>query len=161
MKFSEQGQNKLKELEGFEPNAVADLAGYKTIGYGHKVLNREPWDINSSYTMTKDEALKVMLMDVKQIEDKLNYYVKCELNQSQFDALVIFIYNIGIVGFLNSGVFKNVKEGNFKDALIPWAKWINISKQVTNKETGEVTKTLIPVKGLINRRNAEMEMFKT
>lgn len=156
MKFSIEGQEKLKKLEGFVAKVNPDLANNPTIGYGHKIKSGERFAF-----ITEKGALNLLLEDVKPIEAFLNNYIKPKLNQNQFDALVIFIYNIGETPFLNSSVFSDVQKGNFEEATVPWGKWINITKKEKDPETGEIVKKLIPVTGLINRRAQEIQLFNT
>lgn len=155
MKFSNQGEEMLMLEEGFVDKPTPCLAGCLTIGYGHKIKPGEKFG-----TITKGTGLLILAEDVKPLENILNNYIPVKLTQSQFDALIIFMFNIGDSGFLNSSVYKNVKAGNFEDATTPWAKWINISKYVIDPETGEKKKVLIPVEALKKRRKREIELFK-
>lgn len=154
-KFSNEGQEILMDLEGFKSQPYKDLAGHLTIGFGHKVLPGEKFDI-----ITKPTGIMIMMKDAKPFEDFLNNNIPVELTQNQFDALIIFIFNIGKENFIKSNVYKQVKLGNFKEATIPWAKWINISKWETNPKTGIKEKKLVPVQGLINRRKREIQLFE-
>lgn len=155
-KFSQNGQNKLKIIEGFVSVVTKDLAGYPTIGYGHRVKPGEKFRVISEET-----ALKIMMDDVAPYEGFLNNYIQKRLTQNQFDALIIFMYNIGDTAFLNSSVFRNIKDGLFEEATIPWAKWINITVTEIDPGTGEKIKKLIPVDGLINRRLQEIQLFRS
>lgn len=155
MQFSEEGEKNLMDMEGFVSEPTPDLAGHSTIGYGHKIKVGEKFG-----KITKPQALDLLRKDVKPIGELLNNYLPIGLKQNQFDALVIFIFNIGQTGFLNSTVFKDIKEKKFEAATIPWRRWINISKYEKDKETGETKRILVPVKGLINRREREIELFE-
>jgi len=156
MKFSAKGQDKLKKFEGFLNVEAPDRAGYPTIGYGHKIKQGERFGIISEQT-----ALTIMLEDVSPLEEFLNNYIGKKLTQNQFDALIIFMYNIGDTAFLNSSVFRDIKDGKMEEATVPWAKWINITKKEFDPKTGKIVKKLIPVKGLLNRRLQEIQLFNT
>jgi lysozyme len=119
MKFSNEGEEMLMSEEGFVDKPTPDLAGHLTIGYGHKIKPGEKFG-----TITKGTGILILKEDVKPFEAVLNNYITVKLSQNQFDALIIFMFNIGDTGFLNSTVYKNVKEGKFEEAEIPWAKWI-------------------------------------
>ena len=69
------------------------------------------------------------------------------LTQNQFDALVIFVFNIGINSFKNSSVVKiiNGEKTNYKGLEDAWKAW--------NKSQGRV------MQGLNNRRNAEYKLY--
>jgi lysozyme len=155
-KFSQNGQDKLKLIEGFVSAVTKDLAGYPTIGYGHRVKPGEKFGV-----ISEAAALKIMMEDVAPFEGFLNNYIQKRLTQNQFDALIIFMYNIGDTAFLNSSVFQHIKDGLFEEATIPWAKWINITVKEVDPETGGEIKKLVPVQGLINRRLKEIQLFRS
>ena len=156
MNFSKKGAETLKQLEGFRDKPYKDKAGHLTIGYGHKVKKGEVFSF-----ISKEAAEKLMFDDVKPFETFLNTHLKVNLTQNQFDALIIFIYNIGDGAFLKSDVFRNLKDRKFEDATKPWSKWINVSEYVANPTTGHMEKILVPVDGLIKRRAVEITMFST
>ncbi len=85
------------------------------------------------------------------IEDFLfrNYKLtdNINLNQTQFDALVMLCFNIGIDGFKNSSVVKiiNGEQASYKTLEDAWKAW--------NKSQGNV------MQGLNNRRNAEYKLY--
>lgn len=73
--------------------------------------------------------------------------VTVPLTQNQFDALVSFSYNIGVNGFNGSTALTRLNAGDTAgvgDAMKMW-----------NKSDGRVNQ------GVINRRNAEVELFNT
>lgn len=155
-KFSANGQNKLKLWEGFVAMPTADLGGKLTIGYGHKIISGEKFGM-----ISPEMGTKIMMQDVAPLEAFLNNYITPKLTQNQFDALVIFMFNIGSTAFLNSSVFRDIKDGKMEEATIPWAKWINITVKEIDPETGKEIKKLIPVPGLIKRRAQELTLFRS
>ena len=78
-------------------------------------------------------------------ESAINNYVKVELNQNQFDALVSFVYNIGISGFKTSSALKRLNLQDFKAVPERMKLW--------NKVKGKVSR------GLVRRRAAEAKLF--
>ncbi len=155
MKFSNEGEKILMDMEGFVDKPTPDLAGHLTIGYGHKLKPGEKFG-----TITKGTAILILQEDVKPLENILNTYITVKLTQNQFDALITFMFNIGVTAFLNSTVYSDVKKGSFETAIIPWERWINISVYETDSETGQKKRKLVAVNGLINRRNKEIELFR-
>lgn len=155
MKLSNEGKEELIYLEGLRLQPYQDEAGHLTIGVGHKI---KPGEVFSK--ITKEEAMLILEEDVKTFENIINNYIPVQLTQNQFDALVIFIFNIGDTGFLNSTVYQNIKLGHFEDATIPWARWIHVSEWVIDPDTGIKKRILVPVDGLINRREREIELFR-
>lgn len=65
--------------------------------------------------------------------------------QSQFDALVSLAYNIGVNALAGSTVLRRHKAGDYAGAQAAFAMW--------NKNDGKV------MKGLVNRRAAEAELY--
>lgn len=154
MKFSKNGINILKSLEKFEGKPYKDLAGNPTIGYGHKIKPGETFT-----TLTEFEAESLLIQDCEPIEKFINVHLKTLVTQNQFDALVMFIFNIGNSAFLSSQVFEDLKNKQYDEATKPWAKWINFTKDEVSPETGKKVKKLIPVEGLVNRRQVEIKLF--
>jgi lysozyme len=155
MKFSNAGQALLMDIEGFREKPYKDLAGHPTIGFGHKIKPGEVFD-----TITKGTAIMMMMEDAKPFENFINYYIPVDSTQNQFDALVIFLFNIGEDKFSKSTVYTNLKLGHFEEATVPWAKWINVTKTIADPITGIEKKVLVPIDGLITRRKREIELFK-
>jgi len=155
MKFSNAGQALLMGMEGFSDKPYRCSAGHLSIGYGHKIKPGEVFD-----TITEGSAIMMMMKDAKPFENFINYYIPVDLTQNQFDALVIFLFNIGEGNFQKSTVYTNLKLGHFEEATIPWSKWINVSEWVIDPVTGIEKKVLVPVKGLITRRQREIELFR-
>jgi len=155
MKFSNAGQALLMDMEGFESKPYRCSGGHLSIGFGHKIKTGEKFD-----TITKGTAIMIMMEDAKPFENFINYYIPAELTQNQFDAVVIFLFNIGETNFSKSTVYTNLKLGHFEEATVPWAKWINVSKYAVDPVTGIEKKVLVPVDGLITRRKREIELFR-
>lgn len=161
MNFSEKGVNTLKALEGYGSTPYKDLSGFWTIGYGHKIKEGEKFTF-----LDKEEALKLLIQDVERFVKFLNIHLcnginKINLTQNQFDALVMFVYNIGDTRFLGSSVFQYLKDKKFEEAIKPWRKWKNVTKYVKEPGTDKMIKILVPSDGLIKRRAVEIIMFST
>ena len=72
------------------------------------------------------------------------------LNQNQYDALVSFVYNIGVGAFKDSTIRKFLVKGDFDLASTQFQRWNKVTK-------GGVK---IVNKGLTNRRAREKELFE-
>jgi lysozyme len=164
MKLSQKGEKTLIQEEGFKSEPYLCSAGKPTIGIGHRIKAGERFT-----TLTFDQAIQLMRQDIAPIEAFINNYMP-KLTQNQFDALVMFIFNIGETRFLNSSVFSYIKDRNFEEATKPWAKWINVTEEVKDPVTGEkvkdpvtgeINKKLVPVEGLIKRRAVEINLFNS
>lgn len=142
MKVDDVYLNYIQELEGYSPTAYYCTSGVKTIGYGHAILPTD--DFPDS--ITKEEALKLLKSDLSKFEQAVNTYVKVDLTQNQFVALVFLCYNIGIEAFRTSTLLKVLNEGHYEEVPIQMRRW-NLSK-------GKVSK------GLIKRRELEISLWK-
>ena len=145
MKTSQRGIDLIKQFEGLELEAYQDIAGIWTIGYGHIETARPGMRI------TEREAEALLQRDLKPREQAVGRIVSVPLNQNEFDALVSFVYNVGIEGFRRSTARRRLNSGDrvgAADALTWW-----------NKAT--VGGVLREVTGLTRRRASERALFLT
>ena len=140
MRTSMQGITAISDHEGFRDRPYKDVAGFWTIGYGHKLKSGEWWD-----RITPEFARELLVQDVGIAEDAVNAYVTVPLSQPQFDALVSLAYNIGVGAFKRSTLLQKLNAGDYDGALAQFALWRRAGGQV--------------VQGLVNRRAAEAQMF--
>ena len=163
MKFSNQGIELLKQLEGCvrkgDKHIVYDdktgrpvdggapLPRGATIGYGHLIKPGE----NFSGGITERVATELLRADIAAAQRAVQNNITVPLTQNQYDALVIFAYNIGTKNFAKSTVAKYINNPNFHSLIYPnlesaWRAW--------NRAGGAVSK------GLIKRRQREIDLFK-
>ena len=85
--------------------------------------------------------------DVTVFENAVNRLVKVNLNQNQFDALVIFSFNVGYgdKGLGGSTLLKLLNNGDYIGAAGQFKRWIYSNKK--------------PCEGLKKRRKIEEELF--
>ncbi len=143
MKTGKEGKNLIKKFEGFRAKAYLCPANVMTIGFGTTRINGNP--VPKDLTITVDEADAFLEADLKMFEDAVNTFVKVSITQNQFDALVSFVYNVGVGNFKNSTLLKMLNSLDFKGAADQFLRW--------NKAAGKV------LKGLETRRAAERELF--
>lgn len=147
MQISKKGLSILKELEGFKSKPYLDSAGIPTIGYGftyyldgRKVkLTDEPMSEEFASEMLE----KIFNRDFVR-------YIPENVNQNQYDALGLFIFNVGKSAFINSTlkrkVLVNPNDPTIEDEFMKW-----------NKAT--VNGKKVAVKGLTNRRMKEVALY--
>jgi lysozyme len=146
MKFSSKGIDFLIELEGLKAQAYKDTADKWTIGIGHLI---KPSEKELMYrVLSKPEAVALAYEDLRTTEALVNRLVKVPLNQQQYDALVIFAFNIG-TQFQTSTVLRLLNEGNYKEACMHLDDWVKVTKGGRR----------VFSQGLQNRRDEEQELF--
>jgi lysozyme len=127
--------------------AISSWVAGATIGYGHLIKKKE-W---SAYKggISNEDADKLFADDLAPFLRAVRNAVTTELTQNQFDALVIFAFNIGAAGFSHSRVVALLNEMPRAHETGPlelsWKSW--------NKSQGKV------MTGLNNRRGAEWKIF--
>jgi lysozyme len=100
-------------------------------------------------TISQSKADELLQDDISKFEVGVSQATTgVPVNQNQYDALVIFAFNVGLGALRSSTLLKKVKE-NPKDNTIAneFLKW---------KFAGGVVS-----QGLINRRNAESQLYFT
>lgn len=144
-KTGESGKKLIKEFEGFRAMAYICPAGVPTIGYGTTRIQGQPVTIGMK--ITTEEGDRFLEEDLKFFENAINQNVKIELTQNQFDALVAFVYNVGVANFKKSTLLKKLNSNKVMEASEEFSRW--------NKAGGKV------LAGLSRRRAAEKQLFLT
>jgi lysozyme len=148
MIFSSNGLEILKRLEGFSATAYPDAAGKQTIGYGHLIVKDD--DLPSTGSISFEKATELLEQDVQKAIDCVNNCVTSNLTQNQFDALVIFTYNVGTNALQNSTLLDLINAGKLEDASDQLPRWCKVhTKQGA----------FVEIAGLRNRRLAEQDLF--
>ena len=140
MQISEEGLSLIKKYEGCELKAYRCPANVLTIGYGHIK------DVKEGDQITKEEANYMLQEEIIEYEGYVNDMVDVELNQSQYDSLCAWVYNLGPTNFQSSTLLKVLNEGKYNEIPQQIKRW--------NKAGGEV------LDGLIRRREAEALLFE-
>lgn len=141
MKISDKGLQLLKDWEGCRLSVYRDAAGLPTIGIGHLIKKGE-----SFTTLTIEQALELLAADLAPFERTVNAGVSVPLAQDQFDALVIFAFNVGAAGFAQSTLLKKLNAGNYDAVPEQLMRW--------TKAGGK------QCQGLVNRRQNEIKLWR-
>lgn len=139
MKTGVNGLNLIKQFEGLKLHAYRCPADVWTIGYGHTV------SVGANDVITEEQAIDLLRQDVAESERAINQHVHVPLTQNQFDALISFIFNLGVGNFRTSTLLKKLNAGDYEGAAQEFRRWV--------KAGG---KTL---PGLVRRREAESALF--
>ncbi|GKX53986.1 lysozyme [Leminorella grimontii] len=135
------GINLIKEFEGLELSKYRDAVGLWTIGYGHLIRSGETFE----RSLTEQEAEALLRKDLLESERGIRRLVSVPLTQNQFDALVSFVFNVGVGRLATSTLLKKLNAQDYRGAADELPKW--------NKAGGNV------LPGLTRRRQAERALF--
>lgn len=146
MKPSKQAIEIIKKYEGLFLNAYLCPASVPTIGYGTiRYPDGKPIKLGEKITLKKAEEL--LTWEVEKIATQIP---DLKLNQNQYDALVSWVYNLGIGNFLKSTLYRKVKvnpeDPTIKDEFMKWTK-------------ARVGGKLTILKGLVRRRTEEYNLY--
>lgn len=158
MQTSYQGLEFLKSLEAFRASVYDDATGKPvpagqqptgtlTIGYGHALKATETF----APKIPESFATALLREDVKVAEDAIKRHVKVALNQNQYDALVSFIFNIGVGAFAKSTLLKRLNNGDYAGAASEFMRWV----------WGSAKGVKVRLPGLEKRREKERKLFLT
>jgi len=138
--YSQNGLALTEQFEGCNLTAYQDMVGVWTIGYGHTGK-----DVQAGLAITLSQAQALLLSDVSASATFVNQAVTVALDQSEFDALVDFVFNLGRGAFAGSTLLKDLNAGNFTTAAAQFDLW--------DRAGGNV------VAGLLRRRQDETALF--
>jgi GH24 family phage-related lysozyme (muramidase) len=130
---------------GYYATKSEEKEGLVTAGYGstRRVKHGEK--------VTKEQAEKWLKEDIKKANTTVDRLVKIEINNNQRNALVSLVYNVGEGNFKKSKALKALNSGDIetflKEAFDPKIGFVKA------KKGGRI------LKGLVNRRSAEKELF--
>jgi lysozyme len=137
----------IKHQEGFRSRTYLDVAGFPTIGYGHRLTNPESVSGKYSHGISDAQATEILAADVRDAEQAVERMVKAPLTQGQFDALVDFCFNLGSGRLATSTLLKVLNAGRYVDAAEQLLRW----DQAGGKEC-------LPLKA---RREAELALWQS
>ena len=139
MTTSRKGLQLIKDFEGLRLGSYKCPAGVWTIGYGHTK------GVKQGQVIDQMRADDMLIEDIAPIERLLNS-IGINFRQEQFDALVSWIFNLGVNNFSTSTMLRYIRENRSdEDITDQMVKWFNANKK--------------PLAGLKKRRVAEANMF--
>ena len=133
----------IKQFEGFRSTAYKCPAGVWTIGYGSTSIDGVK--VKQQDTITEQAALDDIYKRLNEIDKQITAVVRVPLNSNQLNALLDFVYNLGIGNFRSSTLLKKLNDSDYRGAADELLRW--------NKSGGKV------LDGLTRRRQAEQELF--
>lgn len=139
MQPSQKCMGLIQNFEGCRLRAYQDSVGKWSIGYGHT------FGVYPGLVITEAQADAFLQTDVQNTATLVEKYITAPVNQNQFDALVSFTYNVGIVRFAGSTLLVKLNMGDYDGAAQEFARW---------NEAGGIV-----LDGLVHRRAAERTLF--
>lgn len=153
--ISRAGLDVIVEFEQLEPEAYRDPVGLLTIGVGHLLTPAEkrtgmlriggtdmPWREG----LTEELCYALLDQDCDVAERAVNGQILVPLAQGQFDALVVFTFNVGPGALAGSTLRRRLNAGDYVAVPAQMRRWV--------KAGG---KTL---RGLVRRREAEIRLWE-
>ena len=125
MQLSAAGLKLLKQSEGFRSRMYTDVAGFPTIGYGHRLFSSESYP----NVIPESQAAQMLARDVRAAEQAVERLVKVPLTQGQLDALVDFCFNLGTGRLTSSTLLKILNQGRYDDAVEQLLLWTHAGGQ--------------------------------
>lgn len=144
MRVSSEGKEVLEYFEGRMNTAYPDPAtgGHPwTIGVGHTgpdVFKHLVWSDEKIDQVLEEDLVKFEAGVAKLVNGR-------HITQGQFDALVLFAFNVGLGALAGSTLLKKFVAGDIKGAADEFKRW--------DKAAGK------PMLGLKRRRTAEVALF--
>jgi len=130
----------LEFLEMLELVGYLDSHGIPTAGYGHTGP-----DVKVGETYTSEQASAWLLVDTWKAQSAVERGVTVPLLQHEYDALVLFAFNVGITALTNSSLLKALNQGDKASAANDFLAWNHVQGVVNT--------------GLTHRRKLERALF--
>ena len=129
----------IKSFEQLRLNSYLCPAGRWTIGYGHTE------GVNRGMLITEKTADAFLQQDIRNAEHSINQ-MGADLTQEQFDALVSFVFNVGVQAFNVSTIRKKIlRDPNDPSIADEFRRWIYAGNE--------------KMPGLIKRREQEIKLY--
>lgn len=146
MKASQKCVELIKQFEGYKDKAYLCPAGIPTIGYGSTMWN-DGRKVQMGDKITKEGAELLLHWE---LNNKAVVLYGLNVNQNQANAILSFVFNLGIGAFQKSTLIKKIRlnpnDPTIRDEFMKWNK-------------ARVGGKLIELKGLTRRRTAESNLY--
>ena len=143
--LSNKGLNTLKRFEALRLKPYKDAGGKFTVGWGHLIKRPEENYLLNKNGISVGKANQLLQGDVQIAEKAVKRLVKVPLSGNQLDALISFVYNIGVGAFSRSSMLKYLNAGQYREAANEFPAW----RYVNKRENA----------GLLARRAKEQSLF--
>ena len=145
MQVSKKGIDLIAGFEGFVSKPYLDAVNVPTIGYGNTFYLNNKKVTMFDAPINETEARKLLSIVANKFGQQVQEVTR-ELNQNQFDAVVSFVYNVGIGNYRKSTLLKKINANPCDESIAyEFSRW--------NKAGGKV------LSGLVKRRKKEAELY--
>lgn len=140
MRLGSRGLGLIKSFESLRLEAYQDSVGVWTIGYGHTGP-----EVGPGSKMTETEAEQQLRRDVAEREPAISALLRDGARPSEFDALLSFAFNLGVVRLKGSTLLMLHNQGDRLGAAKQFPLW----DRAGGRE----------LRGLLRRRFAEAALY--
>ncbi len=140
-----QAETLIRSWEKEVRKVYLDGGGVKTAGVGHTGADVNRLKVGAAITKAQSDAW--FRADVLEAAAAVDKYVKVPLTPKQRGVLTSFTFNVGVGAFAGSTLVKVLNAGHYSQVPAQLARWTH--------DGGKV------VRGLVNRRNAEIALWLT
>lgn len=145
-RLSEKGKELIEKHEGKVNKVYICPGGKLTGGIGHALSTRDKQYYKYGSPIHDRTIYAWFDDDVEKSERVVNNWVVREISQSAFDALVSFVFNVGVENFKRSTLLKKLNRGDIKGASEEFGRWVYSKKK--------------KLPGLVARRAEEAQLFR-
>jgi lysozyme len=117
--MTEQAIKLIKKFEGKCLTPYVCPAGYRTIGWGHRLTSYDAFTL-----LTDAEADDLLRQDLRRCERALTRLVRVPLLGHQEAALLSFIFNVGAGAFQRSTLRMKVNRREHEEVPLEFHRWV-------------------------------------
>ena len=139
MQTSDKGKEFIKHFEGCKLEAYQCSGDVWTIGCGHTR------GVEEGDKISKKQADALLSADIEMVETHVKRLITVDLDQSQWDAIVSWFFNLGCGNLRASTMLQVINSGELDRVSEQIIRWDKVGKKA--------------VAGLTRRRKAEADLF--
>lgn len=139
MQTSDKGKEFIKHFEGCKLEAYQCSGDVWTIGCGHTR------GVEEGDKISKKQADALLSADIEMVETHVQRLITVDLDQSQWDAIVSWCFNLGCGNLRASTMLQVINSGELDKVSEQIIRWDKVGKKA--------------VAGLTRRRKAEADLF--
>lgn len=151
MKTGKAGIDLIVQFEGLKLRPYKCPAGLWTVGYGTLIGDGKSLPKEWNRPFTEPECRALLERDLRSKERGIERLITYPLEQNEFDALISFVYNLGLGCLQRSTLRQKLNRGDKEEAV----------KSLLKYNKARVNGVLQVLRGLDRRRRAEALLFRS